>query len=506
MPSYEKRYIEEVKLQSSEQIKDVAKEPSKIEIIPKSEAQQSNQQSKTSTSSAREQELDVFLLGGESDEDPVLLLYRPPTVRLGACEDYPCSLTMWGLLDLPAEAHWLLLQGFWLGFIPMTYLRWVFFTCFVCSSLEIQTLSQSCDPSDFLALKEFAGNLTNESIITSWSNNSFCCQWDGVVCGKEGVLPAELSNLKQLQVLDLSHNRLTGRVSLVLSGLKMIQSLNVSSNSFSGDLLELGGFPNLRVQCLDNCSSSLKELHVDVNSLSGQLPGSLYSFPSLQQLSLSENYFSGHLSKELSKLTSLNYLIIFGNHFSGELPNLRVLDLQNNSLTGSIDLNFTGFLALNGFAGQVPETFAKLKSLLFLSLSNNSFVDLSKALSVLQQCKNLTTLILTKNFIGEEIPKNVSGFESLMVLGIGYCGLKGHIPVWLSSCKKLHILDLSWNHLDGRIPPWIGSMENLFYLYLLNNSLTGEILTNLTELKSRISTNCCSSNLTSAASIPLFVK
>ncbi|KAK0602701.1 hypothetical protein LWI29_036074 [Acer saccharum] len=67
---YEKRYIEEVKLQSSEQIKDVAKEPSKIEIIPKSEAQQSNQQSKTSTSSAREQELDVFLLGGESDEDP----------------------------------------------------------------------------------------------------------------------------------------------------------------------------------------------------------------------------------------------------------------------------------------------------------------------------------------------------------------------------------------------------------------------------------------------------
>ncbi|KAK0589849.1 hypothetical protein LWI29_019263 [Acer saccharum] len=68
--SYKKRYMEEVKLQSSEQIKDVAKEPSKIEIIPKSEAQQSNQQSKISTSSAREQELDVFLLGGESDEDP----------------------------------------------------------------------------------------------------------------------------------------------------------------------------------------------------------------------------------------------------------------------------------------------------------------------------------------------------------------------------------------------------------------------------------------------------
>ncbi|KAK1580810.1 hypothetical protein Q3G72_000337 [Acer saccharum] len=211
----------EVKLQSSEQIKDVAKEPSKIEIIPKSEAQQSNQQSKTSTSSAREQELDVFLLGGESDEDP--------------------------------------------GELPNVF-----------------------------------GNLTN------------------------------------------------------------LQFFIANSNFFSG--------------------------------------------PFLLSLALCSK--------------------------------LHVLDLRNNSLTGSIDLNFTG----------------------------------------------------------------------LPSLGIGYCGLKGHIPVWLSSCKKLHVLDLSWNHLDGRIPPWISSMENLFYLDLSNNSLIGEIPTNLTEIKSLISTNCCSSNLTSAAGIPLFVK
>lgn len=535
-----------------------------------------------------------------------------------------------------------------LGFIPMTYIKWVFFACFVCSSFGLQTLNQSCDSIDLLALKEFAKGLTNGSIITSWSSSS-CCEWDGVVCGKvsngsvanrvamlvlskkglkgkispslgrldqlklldlscnhlEGALPAELSNLMQLEVLDLSHNMLSGPVSGMLSSLKVIRALNVSSNSFNGDLLELGGFPNLAVfnvsnnsfagklnsqiwsasnrtevldfsmnhfvgnlEGLQNCSSSLRELHLDFNSFSGHLPDFLYSFSSLQQLSLSENSFSGQLSKDLSKLTSLKYLIIFGNHLVGQLPDvfgnltylevfvahsnsfsgplplslalcskLHVLDVRNNSITGSLNLNFTGLsslctldlatnhfsgplpnsladchqlkilsLAKNEFTGPIPESFSQLKSLSFLSLSNNSFVDLSKSLSVLQQCKNLTTLILTKNFVGEEIPKNVSGFNSLMVLALGNCGLKGQIPMWLSSCKELQVLDLSWNHLNGSIPPWIGQMENLFYLDFSNNSLTGEIPRNLTELRSLISSNCSSSFHPSSSGIPLYVK
>ncbi|KAI9184923.1 hypothetical protein LWI28_002508 [Acer negundo] len=205
-------------------------------------------------------------------------------------------------------------------------------------------------------------------------------------------------------------------------------------NNFAGNL-----------QGLDNCSYSLKELHVDVNSLSGHLPDEL------------PNVFGN--------LTNLQFFI--ANSILVLCSKLHVLDLLNNSLTGSIYLNFTGLPSLgilvlasnrfsgplpnsladchqlkilnldkNNFTGQVPDNFAKLQSLLFLSLSNNSFVDISRALSVLQQCKNLTTLIFAKN---------VNGFESLMALGIG------------------------------------------------------EIPTNLTELKSLISTNCCSSNLTSAA-------
>ncbi|GMJ10174.1 phytosylfokine-alpha receptor 2 [Hibiscus trionum] len=531
----------------------------------------------------------------------------------------------------------------------MAFLNWVFLACFICSSLSLESSGQPCDPNDLLALKEFAGNLTEGSIITAWSDESNCCQWDGIVCGKMSnvsasnrvsglilpkrglkgkisvslarldrlkrldlscnhlmdVLPLELSDLKQLEFLDLSFNLLSGPVSKPVSGLISIRWLNISSNLFHGDLSELGQFRDVvvfnlsnnsftgqvssqicsyskRIQVLDfsmnhlvgsleglrNCSVFLHQLHLDYNSMSGDIPDFLYSMTSLERFSITGNNFSGQLSTKLSKLTRLKHLAISANHFSGRIPDvfvslvqlelfcahsnlfsgplpsslslcskLRVLDLQNNSLSGPLNLNFTGLpnlssldlatnhfvgslpaslsdckelhvlsLAKNEFSGQIPESFASLGSLVFLSLSNNSFVDLSGALSVLQQCKNLTILILTKNLYGDEIPRNVSGFKSLTVLALGNCALKGQIPDWLSDCKKLEVLDLSWNHLSGGIPSWIGQMENLFYLDFSNNSLTGEIPKSLTQLKTLISSNSSLATLSSSSGIPLYIK
>ncbi|KAJ4980252.1 hypothetical protein NE237_031089 [Protea cynaroides] len=422
-----------------------------------------------------------------------------------------------------------------------------------------------------------------------------------------GCIPTELLNLQQLKVLDLSNNMLSGPIVEALGRLKSIESFNISSNFFNGSLIEIGDFPYLAVlnisnnsftgpvdiglcnasiavqvldlsmnhfsgpllmEGLENCSASLRQLHVDFNSFTGLLPDTLFSLSSLEQLSMGANNFSGQFSERISKLSSLKTLIIFGNRFSGPLPNvfgnltnlklliahsnffsgplpstlalcsnLQVVELRNNSLTGIIDIDFSGMprlssldlatnhfvgilpatlstcqelktlsLAKNDLSGPVPTDFAKLKSLSFLSLSNNSFQNLAGALDVLQQCRNLTTLILTKNFHAEDIPSNISGFENLMVFAAGNCALTGQIPSWLLNCRKLQVLDLSWNHLSGGIPPWIGQMENLFYLDISNNSLTGEIPTSLTELKSLISSNSNGPQDSTSAGIPLYVK
>ncbi|CAE6239133.1 unnamed protein product [Arabidopsis arenosa] len=396
-----------------------------------------------------------------------------------------------------------------------------------------------------------------------------------------GSVLGAVSGLKLIQSLNISSNSLSGKLSDVgvFPGIVM---LNVSNNLFEGEIHPELCSSSGEIQVLDlsmnrlvgnlddlyNCSKSIQRLHVDSNGLTGQLPDYLYSIRDLKQLSLSGNYLSGELSQNLSNLSGLKSLLISENRFSGVIPNvfgnltqlehldvssnkfsgrfppslsqcskLRVLDLRNNSLSGSINLNFTGFtdlcvldlasnhfsgplpdslghcpkmkilsLAKNEFSGKIPYTFKNLESLLFLSLSNNSFVDFSETMNVLQHCRNLSTLILSKNFIGEEIPSNVTGFNNLAILALGNCGLRGQIPSWLLNCKKLEVLDLSWNHIYGTIPHWIGKMESLFYIDFSNNTLTGEIPVAITELKNLIHLNCTASQMTTSSGIPLYVK
>ncbi|GFS34657.1 phytosylfokine-alpha receptor 2 [Actinidia rufa] len=346
-----------------------------------------------------------------------------------------------------------------LGNIPITFLRvLLILACFLFSCLVIGNPSQKyCEPSDLLALKEFAGNLTNGSIISAWSNESICCEWDGVECGNNGGSAAA----HRVTVLNLSGRGLRGCLESLV-GLNSIRSLNVSSNSFTGDLSDLVGFPNLAV------------------------------------LNLSNNSFTGGLNSQVcSSSKKFQVLDLSMNHLTGGLGGL------GNCSTSLQQLHLDGNFALREASGFVIFDFILGAAFHFCQQSFRP----DKALSVLQQCTNLTILILTKNFIGEEIPKTVVGFENLMIFALGNCALSGQIPSWLLNLRKLQVLDLSWNGLNGSIPPWIGQIENLFYLDLSNNSLTGEIPKGLTELKSLISARSSSSNLTATSTgIPLYVK
>ncbi|XP_050209951.1 phytosulfokine receptor 1 [Mercurialis annua] len=348
-------------------------------------------------------------------------------------------------------------------------------------------------------------------------------------------------NLPSLSTLDISSNNLNGSLpTLICQNSTQLQIIRMAVNYFSGPLL-LSGCASLEHLCLgmNNLSGGISDnifhlqklnlLDLQDNKLSGQLSPGIGRLLSLERLDLSSNYFSGPIPDVFHLLPKFKFFIGHSNGFLGTIPpsllnspSLKLLNLRNNSLDGGVDRfncsvmtsldsldlgsnKFKGLLpanlpsckylkninlARNNFSGQIPESFRNFESLSYLSLSNTSIHNLASALQILQHCKNLTTLVLTLNFRGEQLPALPAlRFDNLKVLVIASCRLTGSIPLWLRNSTNLQLLDLSWNHLSGTIPVWFGDFLDFFYLDLSNNSFVGEIPKSLTQLPSLISRN-----------------
>lgn len=404
-----------------------------------------------------------------------------------------------------------------LGIIPRTFLKWVFLACFLGSSLGFDAPIQSCDPSDLLALKGFAGNLTSGAIITAWSRNSNCCEWDGVVCEivnngtaaskvrvtklflpsmslngmisrslggldqlqllnlsmnhLRGVLPAELSNLKRLEVLDFSYNRLSGPVSGVLVSLKSIKVLNISSNSINGDLSELVGLPNLVVFNISNnsftgqfnpqiCSSSnaLRILDMSLNHFTGSLEGLSNCSTSLQQLHLDFNSFAGQLPESLYSFSALEQLSVSGNSLSGQI---------SNRLSKFSRLK-TLLVCGNQFVGELPNVFGNLSRLEQL-VAHSNFLS-GPLPSTLALCSNLRVLDLRNNSLSGSIDLNFTGLSKLCTLDLATNRFSGFLPNSLAYCRELKTVSLAKNELRGSVPEDFAKLTSLFFLSLSNNS------------------------------------
>ncbi|KAL6629143.1 hypothetical protein ACP70R_028908 [Stipagrostis hirtigluma subsp. patula] len=304
-----------------------------------------------------------------------------------------------------------------------------------------------------------------------------------------GSIPAGLSNCSELRVLKAGHNNLDGTLPDELFNATSLEYLSFSSNSLQG-ILDAAQIAKL---------SNLVILDLGGNKFTGKIPDSMDQLKRLQEIHLDYNNMSGELPSSLSNCTNLITIDLKSNNFRGELTkvnfsnlaNLKTLDLMRNNFNGTIPesiyscSNLTALrLSSNNFHGQLSKGIGNLKSLSFLSLAKNSFTNITNALQVLKGSKNLTTLLIGRNFINETMPdyEVIDGFEKLQVLSFSECSLLGKIPYWLSSLKNLEMLFLDSNQLTGPIPDWISSLNFLFYLDISNNSLSGEIPTALAQM------------------------
>ncbi|KAH7663551.1 Non-specific serine/threonine protein kinase protein [Dioscorea alata] len=309
----------------------------------------------------------------------------------------------------------------------------------------------------------------------TWGQSDDPCgtPWEGVVCknsrvialrlstmGIKGTLSDDLSQLSELQSLDLSFNNdLIGTLTPNIGKLKKLTTLILSGCGFTGKIpQELGTLPHLSFLALSSNKfsgaipaslgslSNLYWLDLADNQLSGQLPVSSGTSPGLDLLTntkhfhFNKNRLSGTIPASLfNSNTKLIHLILDGNNFSGSIP----------STIGLVQTLEVLRLGKNRFNGTVPSSISNLTSLNELNLANN---NLTGAMPDLTGMNNLVYVDLSNNtFIPSEAPKWFSTIQSLITLVISSGGLRGVVPRKLFSFPQLQQVILDNNAFNGTL-------------------------------------------------------
>jgi len=198
-----------------------------------------------------------------------------------------------------------------------------------------------------------------------------------------GPIPEELYGMTQLLDLDLYDNELTGEISSQIGNLEGLQVLYLGINKFEGEIpSSIQNLQSLRVAWFDfnnfggnipDFPDSVEDVDLKDNTFIGQIPESLITGQNIEKIDVSGNWLTGQLPEAFS--TSLRELRISDNIMSGEIPsvlgeleNLEILHLDNNNYDDTNGLTGT---QSNGFTSWIPLSISTSESLIEVRLENN---------------------------------------------------------------------------------------------------------------------------------------
>ncbi|XP_060973636.1 receptor-like protein EIX2 [Cannabis sativa] len=343
-------------------------------------------------------------------------------------------------------------------------------------------LSQEADPVLVdLSSNQFQGSIPPSLLVNATylylSNNKFnefSCganEWD-----------------KSIAVIDISNNNLFGNIPDCWENFKQLGVLNLGYNKLSG---KIPSFINM---------TSIKTLQLRHNNFSGNFPSSLKYCTSLEVLDLGRNTLKGPIPSWIGeKLNNLVFLSLKSNKFYGSIPfnlcqltQIQILDFSSNNLSGSIPSCIKNFTAM----AQINSSETTISSIMeidhypnfcprynrgcfdFIWYDNNASITWKGAQHEYVRILGLLRVIdLSSNKLTGEIPIEVTHLSQLVALNLSRNNLSGKIPRKIGKLINLEVLDLSHNRISGKIPIGLAEVSYLNYLDLSNNQLSGRIPT-----------------------------
>ncbi|KAL0685975.1 hypothetical protein Bca4012_052823 [Brassica carinata] len=311
------------------------------------------------------------------------------------------------------------------------------------------------------------------------------------------ISAVDFRSLTDLEHVDLSVNKLTGRIPDGLLGLKNLTDLLLYANDFTGEIPK------------SITATNLVALDLSANDLTGSIPESIGDLKKLEYLNLFNNQLTGVIPSVIAKLPRLKDLKLFTNKLTGEIPvdigfnsNLESFEVSENQLTGKLPENLCNGGRLlgvvvysNKLTGLIPDSLGDCKSLLTVQLQNNNFsgefpprIWTAPHMYSLQVSNNsftgnlpervawnLSRIEIDNNNFSGEIPRTIGSWSSLAEFKAGNNGFSGEIPEELTSLSNLISIFLDKNSLSGELPDEIISWKSLTTINLSKNKLSGKI-------------------------------
>jgi EIX receptor 1/2 len=185
------------------------------------------------------------------------------------------------------------------------------------------------------------GTHLTDLVVLSLRNNEF-----------SGSIPPQICHLRYAQVLDLSHNYLTGRIPNCINNFTSlvdketindvhlwIMNSGVHGYRYANVGVQWKGVPSEYERTLEY----LKLIDISSNRLVGEIPREFASLKALISLNLSRNNLTGDILPKIGEMETLENLDLSRNHLSGKIPSglasltfLSALDLSNNNFEGEI--------------------------------------------------------------------------------------------------------------------------------------------------------------------------
>lgn len=351
------------------------------------------------------------------------------------------------------------------------------------------------DANETMAMKQLTMQLSIQS--TAWQPlTDPCAFWRGVACTKDNrhIESLILPGLPRSSVKPPYLSNLTA-----LMHLPFLVSLNASQLPISGSVPDWFG-----------SLSTLETLDLSGCSLNGSIPSTFTNLSSLQYLSLANNQLGGSIQPIFGTFSNLTYLNLSGNNFLGSIPDLSapqltILDLSQNNMTGGIQLSVSSHqnlqilnlannmlnstlspdlgsfaslnqldLSSNFLQGSIPLELGRLWNLTQLKLSNNNLTGLIPA-EVMTGCKALRVLNLDHNHLEGEIPTFVSSLQSLQVFHVSGNNLRSLFPSGLLALPDLQVIDISLNSFYGPLPQQVTNQQTIQILNMENNYFNGSL-------------------------------